>query len=108
MLPRLRDVLQAQPLYGPAWMLLGAAHRALGAGDSAVAAFQKAVTRPGVARQANLQLMLLFIDLNRLDDADRIFEQVKTGGLDFTTVRSNPQIEKVRGECGRHEPRRHS
>ncbi|MEO7359408.1 MAG: FG-GAP-like repeat-containing protein [Gemmatimonadaceae bacterium] len=98
-LPLLREVLQVQPLYGPAWMSLAAAHRALGATDSAVTALQRAITRPGVARDANLQLMLLYIDANRLDDASGVLNTVKTSGMDFTTVRANPQLEKVRGDA---------
>lgn len=98
-IPLLRDVLQAQPLFGPAWISLAAAHRALGASDSAVAAYEQAIKRPGVARQANVQLLTLYVDLNRLDDAARVFALVKTSGVDFTSVRANAQIEKLRGDA---------
>ncbi|MEP6834589.1 MAG: FG-GAP-like repeat-containing protein [Gemmatimonas sp.] len=98
-LPLLRDVLTGQPLFGPAWMSLATAHRALGATDSAIAAYEQAVKRPGVARQANLQLMLLYIDNSRLDDAARTLKLVKTSGVDFTAVRANAQIEKVRSDA---------
>lgn len=97
--PLLREVLQAQPLFGPAWMSLGQAHRALRATDSAVAAYEKAVTRPGVARQALLQLVLLYADLNQPDNAFRWFEQLQRNAPDFSSVRGNPEIEKLRSDA---------
>jgi hypothetical protein len=97
--PLLRDVLQTQPLLGPAWLSLGTAHRGMKMADSAAAAFEQASKRPGVARQALLQLVLLYADMGRRDDAYRWFEQLRRNAPDFTSVLVNPEIEKLRGDA---------
>ncbi|MEP6780218.1 MAG: FG-GAP-like repeat-containing protein [Gemmatimonadaceae bacterium] len=97
-LPVLREALKAQPPLGPAWMALGTSHRALGNIDSAIAAFDQALKRPGVTRQASLQLFLLYADSNKPDTAFGMFQTVKRNSLDFTAVVANPEIQKLKGD----------
>ena len=84
--PLLREVLQAQPGSGPAWMSLGAAHRGLRMADSAAAAYERASKLPGVARQAVLQLVLLHADRKQNDHAFRWFQELRRNAPDFSGV----------------------
>ncbi|MEP6763362.1 MAG: FG-GAP-like repeat-containing protein [Gemmatimonadaceae bacterium] len=97
-IPLLREALTAQPLLGPAWMALGTSHKALGSIDSAFAAFNMALQRPGVARLASLQLFLLYADANKPDTAFSMFQKVQQSPIDFTAVALNPEIQKLKGD----------
>ena len=96
--PVLRELLKSQPLLGPAWMSLGAAQRGLGMADSAIAAYEQAAKRPGVARQAALQLLIVNAEQNHLDEAVRWLEQVRASRLDFSSIRINKEIENLRND----------
>lgn len=49
-----------------------------------------------VARQAVLQLVRLYADINQHDNAYRWFEQLRRNAPDFTSVRANREIDNLR------------
>lgn len=94
----LEPLTRSAPQNGQAWVLLGQAHRGLGHYDAAVESLGKAFAIPASRRRAALLLFLTTADSGRRDEAFRWLGEVRSSGVDFTTLVGNPEVERLRGD----------
>src|SRR5688500_8482927 len=95
----IEPLVKASPQNGQAWVLLGQAHRGLGHYDAASESFQKALAVPAARRRAAQLLFLMAADSGRRGDAARWLPQVRTSGIDFSTLVGNREVERLRGDA---------
>jgi hypothetical protein len=94
----LEPLARSAPQNGQAWVLLGQAHRGLGHYDAASEALRKAFAIPAARRRAALLLFLMAADSGRKDEAARWLPEVRSAGVDFTTLVGNPEVARLRGD----------
>jgi hypothetical protein len=89
----LDSMVHAGPQNGRVWLALGAARRALGLGDSAVAAFQQAMAFPLARPQATRALFLANASLGRRDEAYRWFQAARhLPQVDLTSLAGDSSV----------------
>ncbi len=92
-LPLLRSLLQDEPKNGRAWLLFGAAHRALGHLDSAAAGYTQALDLPRARPTALRALFGIAAQDRRPEDAYHWFQEIRaTGRVDLTLLASDSSL----------------
>jgi hypothetical protein len=95
----LDSMVQGGPQNGRVWLTLGTARRRLMRGDSAAAAFQRALRFPAARSPATRALFLLAASLAQRDEAYRWFQAARhLPNMDLTSLAGDTSVAPLRGD----------
>ena len=98
-LPALKNLVQADPANGRAWISLGDTYRGLGQVPDAASAYQRAYVLPATAMASARSLFLLYAGADDADGAFRWFGILRDAhGCDLSGLAEAPEVKALHGD----------